>query len=205
MRTIQSLSLLAAGLALAACGAPQSSTPTAGGAQASCMTRAYEEIGGPIDLLSHYGERVTEATFKGSPTMVFFGFTYCPDVCPATLVGLKTAYDALPEGVEPPKTLMISVDPERDTPEVLKAYLERDAFPQDLLGLTGTEAEIAAAAEEFIAQYERIEQPDSLAEYTMDHTSLLYLMDENWKLKTFFAEADATPTYVAECLAQHLD
>ena len=67
-----------------------------------------------------------------------------------------------------------------------------------------TEEEIAAAAEGFLAQYERIETPDSLAEYTMDHTSLLYLMDENWQLKTFFAEADASPDYIAQCLAQHL-
>lgn len=204
MKTIQSLSLLAAGLALAACGAPEPTTPTAGGAQASCMTRAYDNIGGPISLTAHTGERVTEADFKGKPTMVFFGFTYCPDVCPSTLVGLRRAYDALPAGIEPPQTLMITVDPERDTPEALKEYLERDAFPQDLLGLTGTDAEIAAAAEEFIAQYERIEAPESLAEYTMDHTSLLYLMDENWQLKTFFAEADAQPEYVADCLAQHL-
>ena len=67
-----------------------------------------------------------------------------------------------------------------------------------------TEEEIAAAAEAFIVQYERIETPDSLAEYTMDHTSLLYLMDENWELKTFFAEADASPKYVADCLVQHI-
>ena len=60
------------------------------------------------------------------------------------------------------------------------------------------------AADAFIAQYERIETPDSLAEYTMDHTSLLYLMDENWQLKTFFAEADADPDYISNCLQQHI-
>ena len=72
------------------------------------------------------------------------------------------------------------------------------------MGLTGTPDEKSAAAEDaFIVQYERIETPDSLAEYTMDHTSLLYLMDEDWKLQTFFAEADANPEYIAQCLAQH--
>lgn len=203
MKLIQSISLGLAGFALAACG-PSSQGSTAGGAQAGCLTRAYDTIGGPISLVSHTGERVTEATYKGAPTLIYFGFTFCPDICPGTLVAVKRAYDALPEGVEAPQTLLITVDPERDTPEALAQYVSTAAFPDNLVGLTGTADEIAAAAEAFIAQYERIETPDSLAEYTMDHTSLLYLMDENWQLKTFFAEADADPEYIAQCLAQHI-
>ncbi|GAB5456022.1 MAG: SCO family protein [Henriciella sp.] len=203
MKLIQSVSLGLAGLALAACN-PSTPSPSAGGAQAGCLTRAYDTIGGPISLVSHTGERVTEATYKGAPTLIYFGFTFCPDICPGTLVALKRAYDALPEGVETPQTLLITVDPERDTPEALAAYVSTAAFPDNLVGLTGTEEEIAAAADAFIAQYERIETPDSLSEYTMDHTSLLYLMDENWQLKTFFAEADADPEYIAQCLAQHI-
>ena len=203
MKTLQSFSLSVAALALAACGQTPP-TPQAGGAQAGCMSRAYDTIGGPIDLVAHTGERVTEETFKGAPSLIYFGFTYCPDICPGTLVAVKRAYDVLPDGVEPPQTLLITVDPERDTPEALASYVATAAFPDNLLGLTGTEAEIASAAEAFIAQYERIETPDSLSEYTMDHTSLLYLMDENWQLKTFFAEADANPDYIAQCLAQHI-
>ncbi|MFN3213964.1 MAG: SCO family protein [Henriciella sp.] len=203
MKLIQSVSLGLAGLALAACN-PSSSTPSAGGAAAGCMTRAYDTIGGPISLISHTGERVTEETYKGAPTLIYFGFTFCPDICPGTLVALNRAYDALPDNIEPPQTLLITVDPERDTPEALAEYVSTAAFPDNLVGLTGTQEEIAAAADAFIAQYERIETPDSLAEYTMDHTSLLYLMDENWELKTFFAEADANPDYVAECLVQHI-
>ena len=189
---------------LSACGAPQSSEPTAGGAQAGCSTRAYTEIGGPISLVDHTGKRVTEADYKGAPTLIYFGFTYCPDICPGTLVAVKNAYDRLPEGVEPPQTLLITVDPERDTPEALAAYVSTGAFPDNLVGLTGTPDEIAAAAEGFIAQYERIDTPESLSEYTMDHTSLLYLMDKNWTLKTFFAESDADPASMAACLAEHL-
>lgn len=203
MKVLQSISLGAAAFALAACG-QNTTSPTAGGAQAGCMSRAYDTIGGPIDLVAHTGERVTEETFKGTPTLIYFGFTYCPDICPGTLVAVNRAYEALPDGIEPPQTLLITVDPERDTPEALAAYVASPAFPDNLLGLTGTEDQIANAADGFIAQYERIETPDSLAEYTMDHTSLLYLMDENWELKTFFAEADANPTYIAECLAQHI-
>ncbi|MEC7288482.1 MAG: SCO family protein [Pseudomonadota bacterium] len=203
MKLLHTVSLSLAGLALAACG-QSPSTPSAGGAQAGCMTRAYDSIGGPINLVSHTGERVTEATFKGAPTLIYFGFTYCPDICPGTMVAVNRAYDLLPDGVAPPQTLLITVDPERDTPEAMAAYVETQAFPDNLVGLTGSKEDIEAAAEAFIVQYERIETPDSLAEYTMDHTSLLYLMDENWQLKTFFAEADASPAYVAECLAQHI-
>lgn len=203
MKKLQSFSLALASLALAACS--QSTEPTAGGAEAGCMTRAYDTIGGPIDLIAHTGARMTEADFKGRPTLIYFGFTYCPDICPGTLVALKRAYDLLPDGVEPPQTLLITVDPERDTPEALATYVSTAAFPENLIGLTGTPEQIASAAENFIVQYERIETPESLAEYTMDHTSILYLMDEDWKLKTFFAEADADPAYIATCLAQHLE
>ena len=203
MKLIQSISISLAGLALAACGQPTSS-PSAGGAQAGCMTRAYETIGGPISLVSHTGERVTEETYKGAPTLIYFGFTYCPDFCPSTLVALKNAYERLPANVEPPQTLLITIDPERDTPEALADYVSNAAFPENLIGLTGSEDEIASAAEAFIVQYEKIETPDSLAEYTMDHTLLLYLMDENWELKTFFSEVESDPDYVAQCLAQHI-
>lgn len=203
MKVLQSISLGLAGLAVAACN-PPSPDVSAGGAQAGCMTRAYDSIGGPISLVSHTGERVTEATYKGRPTLIYFGFTFCPDICPGTLVALNRAYDALPDDIAPPQTLLITVDPERDTPVALAQYVSTAAFPDNLVGLTGTADEIAAAADGFLAQYERIETPDSLAEYTMDHTSLLYLMDENWELKTFFAEADANPEYIAQCLAQHL-
>jgi cytochrome oxidase Cu insertion factor (SCO1/SenC/PrrC family) len=137
--------------------------------------------------------------FAGRPLLVYFGFTYCPDVCPLTLQTVAAAYKKLPEGIEHPQTLLITVDPERDTPEALATYLSSKAFPEGTLGLTGTEAEIRAAADAFKADYARIDQPDSLAGYTMDHTSLLYLMDENWQLQTFFTHQD-TPDTIAACL-----
>lgn len=144
---------------------------------------------------------MTEADFKGRPTLIYFGFTYCPDVCPMTLTTVAAAYRKLPEGVAAPQTLLISVDPGRDTPEALAAYVSNKAFPAGLLGLTGTDAEIRAAADAFKADYARVEQPDSMSEYTMDHTSLLYLMDEDWKLKTFFTHED-TPDTIAACLEE---
>ncbi len=171
---------------------------------ASCSTRAYDNIGGPFSLTDHMGQTVTEADFKGAPTLIYFGFTYCPDICPGTLVAINNAYELLPEDVTPPQTLLITVDPERDTPEALAAYVATAAFPDNLVGLTGTPDQIASAADAFVASYERIETPDSLSEYTMDHTSILYLMDENWTLRTFFAESDANPADMAKCLTEHL-
>ena len=189
---------------LAACGSGGSETPQAGGAAAGCMTRAYDTIGGPFTLTTHTGDRVTDATYRGQPTLIYFGFTYCPDICPGTLVAVQKAYESLPKGIDPPQTLLISVDPERDTPEALASYVTLPAFPKNLVGLTGSPEEVQTVADAFIVQYERIETPNSLAEYTMDHTSLLYLMDADWQLKTFFAEADLRPQSLANCLAKHL-
>jgi protein SCO1/2 len=207
MRTL--LQMVFAAAALAAC-SPAGETPDSaaapaaaksGGLQSGCLSRAYPEIGGPISLVSSTGARVTEADFKGRPTLIYFGFTYCPDVCPMTLQTVAAAYRKLPEGTERPQTLLISIDPGRDTPEALATYVANKAFPEGLQGLTGTEAEIRAAADAFKADYSRVEQPDSMAEYTMDHTSLLYLMDEEWKLKTFFTHQD-TPDTIAACLEE---
>ncbi len=166
-----------------------------------CTSRAYPNIGGPIALIDETGRAVTEADFKGSPSLVFFGFTLCPDVCPSTLVRLKRAMDQLPEGMTPPRVILITVDPARDTSEKLALYIETKAFPENLTALTGSDAAIKAAADKFYASYSRIEQPESSAGYTMDHTSLIYLMDENWTLKTFFM-ADDTPDTIASCLTK---
>jgi protein SCO1 len=199
-------------LAATACSpsAPPSDTaaapaaPRSGGVKSGCLSRAYPEIGGPISLVSHTGQTVTEDSFKGHPTLIYFGFTYCPDVCPMTLVSIARAYKMLPEGMAPPQTLLISVDPERDTPETLAQYVTTAAFPDNLVGLTGTKEQVRAAADSFIADYSRIDDDSSTAGYTMDHTSLLYLMDADWKLKTFFTHEDTSET-IAACLTEVLD
>ena len=193
---------------LTACGTERSgsdqtnSNVTAGGAVGSCTTRAYEEIGGPISLIDQEGEPRTEADFEGRHALVFFGFTYCPDVCPITLVKIKRALDRIEEDKRP-VPILISVDPERDTPEALSRYLSLDAYPANTVGLTGSDQQIRAAADAFIADYSRVPQPESTAEYTMDHTSLVYLMDENWKLKTFFNYTTSAAD-MADCLDQLL-
>ena len=175
----------------------------AGGAAASCASRAYDNIGGPLSLVNQDGEAVTEETFKGGHSLVYFGFTHCPDVCPAALVTIERALQRLPEDITPPKTVLISIDPERDTPEALASYIETPVFPDDIVALTGSLEAITAAADGFKTGFTRIDTPDSLAEYTMDHTSILYLMDENWSLKTFFTH-EATAEQIADCLSEYL-
>lgn len=173
------------------------------GISSSCKTRSDIKLGGPISLINQDGVRVTQDDFKGRHALVFFGFTHCPDVCPHTLYGINSALEELPEGTEKPLTIMITVDPERDTPEEMKAYLQNDNFPDDIVGLTGSEAEIKAASEAFGAMYSRLEDEQSEAGYTMEHSAITYLMDENWKLESFFLEV-SQPDKMTECLADFL-
>ncbi len=197
-----SLAGLALSVIVAACGS-EPRTPTAGGAAANCMSRAYDTIGGPLALTDHTGQAVTEADFKGRASLVFFGFTYCPDVCPMTLVRLDEALSKLPDGAERPRVILVTVDPQRDTPEALASYLSVDAFPNDTVGLTGSDEAIRTVATAFKADYYRVEQPDSTAGYTMDHTSLVHLMDADWRHLSFFSEMDS-PETIAACLEQLL-
>ncbi len=198
---IRAAALVAPAL-LAACGGPDQAAPDT--LSNSCTTRTYSEIGGPISLINQEGERVTEADFGGAPTLVYFGFTYCPDVCPMSLVTIDRALGLMPGGVgENLQTVLISIDPERDTPEAMKTYVATDAFPEGLQGLTGSADEIDAAAKAFRAGYSRVDDPGSTAGYTMDHTSIIYLMDADWSLKTFFTHEE-TAENMAACLAYHL-
>ena len=202
---VSRFTLLLSIIGLAACSAPSDApnTAEAGGAAASCASRAYDNIGGPLSLINQDGEAVTEDAFKGGHSLVFFGFTYCPDVCPAALVTIERALQRLPEDITRPKTILISVDPERDTPEALASYIDTPAFPDDMVALTGSVEAITAAADGFKTGFARIDTPDSLAEYTMEHTSIIYLMDENWSLKTFFTH-EATAEQIGNCLSEHL-
>ena len=130
-------------LLVAACGPAKPAEPTAGGTTAGCMSRAYPNIGGPISLVNQNGEQVTEETYKGHPTLIYFGFTYCPDVCPTELQTMSAALDEMGENAEKVQPLLITIDPERDTPEALAQYVGH--FHSRLVGLTGTPEEIAAA------------------------------------------------------------
>lgn len=147
-------------------------------------------------LTDHTGKRVTEAEFLGRWQLVFFGFTHCPDVCPTTLAYMARVLDMLggdtAEGVA---ALFITVDPGRDTPEALAKYVS--AFHPGLVGLTGSEADIAAAANAFRAYYERIEQGSAPDGYVMAHSGYIYLMTPDGQFETGFRESDQLPEEMA--------
>ena len=131
-------------------------------------------IGGPFALTDQYGKPQTQEILKGKWTAVFFGFTYCPDICPLTLQSLDQTRQKLGKDADKLQFVFITVDPERDTPEAMKAYLESGGFPKGVIGLTGTPEQVSAAARAYRATYEKVgDGPD----YTMNHTSVVYLMN----------------------------
>lgn len=147
-------------------------------------------IGGPFSLVNHNGKPVTDQDFRGKPTVIYFGFAYCPDVCPTSLLLMQTAVDRLgPQAASKVNLLFITVDPERDTPAALKEYVGQ--FGPAMVGLTGTLDQVAAAAKAFRVYYQKVPGKDG-APYLMDHSSIFYLMDGNFRfVKHFTHQAKA--------------
>jgi protein SCO1/2 len=137
-------------------------------------TPAASDIGGPFRLVDQTGAPVDESILRGKWSAVFFGYTYCPDVCPTTLADLARATDSLGGNARRFQVVFITVDPERDTPTALRSYLSSSSFPKGARGLTGTEAQIAAVAKAYHVYFRKAPQGDS---YTMDHSAVVYLMD----------------------------
>lgn len=139
-------------------------------------------IPGTFALVDQDGRAVTERDFKGAPYLVFVGFTHCPDVCPTTLFQMSEVLRATGEKGRTLRALFISVDPERDTPEVLKSYL--GSFDERIRGLTGTAAQAEAALKSFRGYARKV--PTQGADYTMEHSAFVYLMDRNGRFVSTF-------------------
>ncbi len=129
-------------------------------------------IGGPFTLVNQDGKTVTERDLAGKPYLMFFGFTHCPDVCPTTLQQISDVLAALGPKADALRTVFVTVDPERDTPETLKTYLS--SFDPRIVGLTGSPEQVAAAVKTFRAYAKKV--PGKGDDYTMEHTALVYLM-----------------------------
>jgi cytochrome oxidase Cu insertion factor (SCO1/SenC/PrrC family) len=130
-------------------------------------------IGGPFTLEDKQGKPVTDADFRGKLMIVYFGYTFCPDVCPTTLGTLGQALDKLsPDQRQKVAPIFITVDPERDTPKVMGDYASN--FAPDLVGLTGTQDEIAKVEHEYHVYAQK--HPEADGSYSMDHSSIIYLM-----------------------------
>jgi len=157
-------------------------------------------IGGPFELTDQNGNAVTDQTFKGKLMLIYFGFTFCPDACPTALGVMSAALDKLDVSADRVVPILITVDPDRDTPQVLKDYVGN--FHPRMMGLTGTPEQIAKVAKEYRIFYQK-GAATAPGDYVMDHTTLIYLMDGDGKYITHFG-TDATPDQMAEEIRKHL-
>jgi cytochrome oxidase Cu insertion factor (SCO1/SenC/PrrC family) len=155
-------------------------------------------VGGAFTLTDITGKRVTDQDFRGKYMLVFFGYTSCPDICPAGLQLMAGALEKLGAKAQSITPVFISVDPQRDTPEKLAAYVKN--FDPRLVGLTGTPEEIAAVAKAYKVYYAKVPSKERPDDYTMDHTSIIYVMDPKGEFVTHF-----TPSTSVDELAAKLD
>ena len=140
--------------------------------------QGFGSVGGPIALVDQAGKPVTEKDFAGKDALVFFGFTNCPDVCPTELSTMAAALDTLGPKAEGVVPVFVTVDPERDTPEVVGLYAQ--AFHPRMVGLTGSADQIAQAAKAFRVYYKKAPQQDGA--YSMDHSAFVYMMGPDWQV-----------------------
>jgi protein SCO1/2 len=161
---------------------------------ADSPSAAAHDPGGPFNLVDFNGRPVDQSLLKGKWTLVFFGYTFCPDYCPTTLTMLGRTMDQLgPDKAARTQVLFITVDPDRDTPAQLKTYLSSPVFPKNAIGLTGTPAQIAQAAKAYYAVYQK---DGTGPNYTVDHTTVIYLMNPDGKFVKPIPEG-LTPDEVA--------
>jgi protein SCO1/2 len=153
-------------------------------------------VGGPFSLTAQDGRTRTESDFLGAPHLVFFGFTHCPDVCPTTLFQISEVLKAAGTKGENIHALFMTVDPERDTPEVLKSYL--GSFDERIVGLTGDRPAVDAAVKAYRAYARKVPLKDG--DYTMEHTALVYLMDPKGRFVGSFNLARPATEAAAELL-----
>ena len=151
---------------------------------------ATTPIGGPFTLVDDTGATVTERTIAGKPYVVYFGYTFCPDVCPTTLLDLSRWIQELGPDADRLNYVFVTVDPERDTVQSMHAYLS--SFDKRIRGYTGTPAEIAQIAKEYRVFYKKVPTEDG--GYTVDHSAVIYLMGPDSKLVTVipYQEDDAS-------------
>src|SRR6201997_469829 len=156
-------------------------------------------IGGPFQLTDQSGTTITEKDLQGRPTLIFFGFTHCPDVCPTSLFEISEVLRAMGTDANKVNAYFISVDPERDTAAAMKDYLS--SFDPHLKGLTGDPASIQKVVTEYRVYAKKVPLKDG--DYTMDHTALIYLMDRDGKFVAPF-NVNRKPEEAAADLKKYL-
>ncbi len=156
-------------------------------------------IGGPFQLTDQAGQIVTDQNLKGKPTLIFFGFTHCPDVCPTSLFEISEVLKAMGKDADRVNAYFVSVDPERDTAAAMKDYLS--SFDPHLKGLTGNPESVAKVLSAYRVYSKKVPLKDG--DYTMDHTALIYLMDRDGRFVSPF-NLKRTPAEAATDLKRYL-
>jgi protein SCO1/2 len=159
---------------------------------------AAAAVGGPFHLEDQNGKPVSDQDLKGRPFLVFFGFTHCPDICPTTLFEMSQVMHVLGPDADRTAAVFITVDPERDTPAVIKDYLSN--FDPHVRGLTGDQASVNAALKAYRVYAKKV--PLDNGDYTMDHTALVYLMDKDGRFVAPF-NVNRTPEAEAADLRRY--
>jgi len=163
------------------------------------VSTGQADIGGPFQLTDQSGKRVTDKDFRGRYMLIYFGYSFCPDVCPTTLAVMAQALEKVGDRARRVAPILITIDPERDTPKVLEDYVK--AFGPSFVGLTGSAAEIKDVEKKY--RVYAVKKPLEGGNYGMDHSSVIYLMGPNGKLVSFYDEA-ISPDDLAKELKQRL-
>ena len=189
------LARLATALALTglAAGLPACSKQAA---TAASTQASVDGPGGPFTLVNQDGKPVDQSVLNGKWSVVFFGYTFCPDVCPTTLTTLGQTMTLLGPQANDVQVVFVSIDPARDTPAALKTYLTSRVFPKNIMGLTGTPAQIAQVAKGYKVYYQK---EGTGSTYSMDHSTALYVMGPDGQFRTVIADG-LTPQQDAQQL-----
>lgn len=158
-------------------------------------------IGGPFSLIDHTGKRVSDKDFRGKYLLIYFGYTFCPDVCPAELQIMSAALDKLGKKAEKIQPLFITIDPERDDVKQMSQYVGH--FHKTFVGLTGNVQETTKAAKTYRVYFAKVKDKSSSADYIMDHSSLIYLMDGEGNYVAHFTYG-TSPDKIAKRIAEAL-
>jgi cytochrome oxidase Cu insertion factor (SCO1/SenC/PrrC family) len=180
--------IMALGALLVALGALGASLVLApGGRMAEVISSGEALVGGAFEATDHNGKRVSDKEFLGKHTLYYFGYTFCPDVCPAELQVISAALAQVPGAEEKFQVVFVSIDPERDTPEIMKDYVAN--FWPGTVGLTGSAEDIRQIAGKFRVYFGKAPGKDGEGkdDYLMDHSSIVYLMGPDGKFIRHFA------------------
>ncbi len=168
--------------------------------EAAVTESGQPQVGGPFQLVNQDGKPVDQTMLDGKWSLVFFGFTYCPDFCPTTLASMAATQAQMGDKGKDLQIVFITVDPARDTPQTLKDYLSSDGFPKDVIGLTGTPEQIADAAKAYRAYYQKVGEGEG---YTMNHSLTVYLMGPDGKFRAALS-SDLGPERSAQVIQRNM-